>query len=94
MTDSVQGGATARGTIALSIPAVEDIAVTFTITSYHKEIFLAPDPITMKKGTHSHPVSIKTNKTAENVVALITATALSPSQPFELTAQLTATAPR
>ena len=91
--ESVLGGKNAHGTIALSMPAAEDIAVTFTITSYHKEIFRVPDPITITKGTQFHPVSIKTKKTAEDVVALITATALSPSQPFELTAQLWAIAP-
>lgn len=74
---SVLGGRNAHGTIALSIPAAEDIAVTFDITSYRK-VFVTPDPITIKKGTTSRPVLIKTKKTAKNVRALITATALSP----------------
>jgi hypothetical protein len=82
---SVTGGQNANGEIALSNPAADDIAVTFEITG-GKKIFDKPDPITIKKGTKSATVFIKTSKVAANANALITATGvtgLDPSQPFE-----------
>ena len=90
---SVVGGEDAHGTITLSMPAAEDIKVTFAITSDHAEIFPTPDAISILKGTKSHAVSIKTNLTAKNRVALITATALGPPPGFKLMAKLTAVAP-
>jgi hypothetical protein len=90
---SVIGGEKAKGVIALAIPAAEDVVVTFEIAGKDKEFFTKPSPITIKKGTPSQAVFIKTKITADNVNALITATAVHPSHPFVLHAKLTAVPP-
>ena len=86
----VKGGDEAKGVIALAVPAAEDIVVTFEIAGKDKQFFNKPDPITIKKGTKSQTVSIETGRTADNVNALITATSVHPSQPFELDVRLSA----
>jgi hypothetical protein len=91
---SVIGGENAKGAIALSVPAAEDIAVTFEIATDSKDTFAKPDPVTIKKGTTSQTVSIKTSKTAKQADALITAISVHPSQPFVLDVKLTAIDPK
>ena len=49
---SVIGGENAKGAIALSVPAAEDIAVTFEIATDSKDTFAKPIPSQSRRERH------------------------------------------